>query len=214
MDDLNRPARLLAGLAIAFALAPAAALAKLVAIELPADAPMLRPSELPGYRLALQKCGICHSADYVSYQPPGMTLKQWTAETAKMAHTYGAPLGETDIRQIGAYLAVAYGSAKAKDVDVLAASSVPSPATPSAVNVQALLNANACLGCHGVKQKIVGPGYGDVARKYRGDAQALAKVAASIGGGSTGKWGAVAMPPYNTLKPDEIKALAEFVLAQ
>ena len=53
------------------------------------DTSTLRASDLPGYAIALQKCGICHSADYISFQPPGMDLAQWTAEMTKMQHSYG-----------------------------------------------------------------------------------------------------------------------------
>lgn len=198
-------------------------------IKLQPDTSKLRPSKLPGYAIAMQKCAICHSADYVNYQPPGMTQTQWTAEMAKMQHTYGAPISDDEVKQVGAYLAVAYGSAKATDASVIAAST-PAPAPPApptspgaaatppasgaSVNVQALLASNACLSCHGLTQKIVGPGYHDVAEKYKADPQAQSKLEASIRGGSVGKWGSVPMPPFAALKPEEVKALAAFVLKQ
>ena len=198
-------------------------------IKLQPDSSKLRPSKLPGYAIAMQKCAICHSADYVNYQPPGMTQTQWTAEMAKMQHTYGAPISDDEVKQVGAYLAVAYGSAKATDASVIAAST-PAPAPPApptspgaaatppasgaSVNVQALLASNACLSCHGLTQKIVGPGYHDVAEKYKADPQAQSKLEASIRGGSVGKWGSVPMPPFAALKPEEVKALAAFVLKQ
>ncbi|GAC1425535.1 MAG: cytochrome C-551 [Burkholderiaceae bacterium] len=78
----------------------------------------------------------------------------------------------------------------------------------------ALLNANGCLACHGIDKKIVGPGYHDVAAKYRGDANALSTLEASIRNGGVGKWGQVPMPPFTQLKPEELRMLAEFVLKQ
>lgn len=198
-------------------------------IKLQPDTSKLRPSKLPGYAIAMQKCAICHSADYVNYQPPGMTQTQWTAEMAKMQHTYGAPISDDEVKQVGAYLAVAYGSAKATDASVIAASTPASappapptspgaaatpPASGASVNVQALLASNACLSCHGLTQKIVGPGYHDIAEKYKADQQAQSKLEASIRGGSVGKWGSVPMPPFAALKPEEVKALAAFVLKQ
>ena len=198
-------------------------------IKLQPDTSKLRPSKLPGYAIAMQKCAICHSADYVNYQPPGMTQTQWTAEMAKMQHTYGAPISDDEVKQVGAYLAVAYGSAKATDASVIAAST-PAPAPPApptspsaaatppaggaSIDVQALLASNACLSCHGLIQKIVGPGYHDVAEKYKADPQAQSKLEASIRGGSVGKWGSVPMPPFAALKPEEVKAMAAFVLKQ
>lgn len=77
-------------------------------IELPAETIQLRPSTLPGYALATQKCLICHSADYIEYQPPGMQEKQWLAEVSKMQRAYGAPLTDDEVKQIAAYLTSAY----------------------------------------------------------------------------------------------------------
>jgi cytochrome c551/c552 len=133
------------------------ALAAPVEIKLPQETAKLRASKLPGYAIAVQKCAICHSADYINFQPPGMNQAQWTAEVAKMQHAFGAPITDDDVRQIGAYLAVAYGSAKATDASVANVS--PAAAAPgAAIDVKALLNANACLGCHAVDKKVVGPG--------------------------------------------------------
>lgn len=78
-------------------------------IKLPPESAALRPSELPGYTIALQKCGICHSTDYINLQPPHMSLTQWTAEVVKMQHAYGAPIDETEIKLLGVYLTATYG---------------------------------------------------------------------------------------------------------
>ncbi|MCY1392733.1 Cytochrome c-551 [compost metagenome] len=78
----------------------------------------------------------------------------------------------------------------------------------------ALLQNNACLSCHAIDHKVVGPAYHDVAAKYAKDPQALAKVIASIQNGGTGKWGNVPMPPFAQLSPDDLKTLATFVLHQ
>jgi cytochrome c551/c552 len=193
-------------------------------IKLPPETAKLKESRLPGYVIATQKCAICHSADYVKYQPPGMNLAQWTAEAGKMQHLYGAPITDDDVKKIGAYLAVSYGSAKESelpaDLKVAAATPMPAPAAAAAsapaamLEAKALLNANGCLGCHAIDKKVVGPGYHEVAVKYHGDPQALAKVEASIRNGGSGKWGPVAMPPFSQLKPAEVRSLAEFVLKQ
>lgn len=206
--------------ACAIVLLAGPALAAAAALKLPPETAKLRPSTLAGYVVATQKCAACHSADYVNYQPPGMSQAQWTAEVAKMQHAYGAPISDDDVKQIGAYLAVAYGSAKASDVSVIAASPAPQAvaaappgAAPAAViDVQALLNGNGCMACHAVDKKIVGPAFHDVAAKYKGDAHALAKVQTSIQQGGVSKWGDTRMPPMAGLSPAQLKALAEYVL--
>jgi cytochrome c551/c552 len=196
--------------------------AKPVKIELPADTSTLRESTLPGYTIALQKCGICHSADYISFQPPGMNLVQWTAEMSKMQHSYGAPLNEEEIGLLGAYLAVSYGSAKATDADVqslsaAASASANDPAaseSEEAIDVQALLAANACLGCHAIDHKVVGPGFNEVAAKYESEGDAPAILAGSIRQGGVGKWGQVPMPPMSGLSDAQLQAVVDFILEQ
>ncbi|MBS0454984.1 MAG: c-type cytochrome [Proteobacteria bacterium] len=188
-------------------------------IKLPGETVKLRPSKLPGYALAMQKCASCHSADYIAYQAPNLTLAQWTGEVQKMKGSYGAPLDDGDVKQIGAYLAVAYGSAKADDPAVIAASAPAPTASPPAaqgakVDVKNLLASNACLSCHGLQQQIVGPGFNDVAKKYKASANGQSMLENSIRTGSTGKWGSGTMPPFAALKPEELKALSAFVLEQ
>lgn len=189
-------------------------------VQLPPDTSTLRASPLPGHAIALRKCGICHSADYINFQPPGMSQAQWTAEVAKMKSAYGAPLDDNEIKAIGAYLAVAYGSAKATDPGIVAASAAAAPAATTAarpdahIDLQALLNENACLSCHAPNEKIVGPAFHDVAGRYKGKANARALVAESIENGGSGKWGQTPMPGNPGLSDAEARALAEFVLAQ
>lgn len=88
------------------------ALAAPKSIELPEETARLIQSPHPGYQVALQKCSICHSADYINLQPPAMNLKQWTAEVVKMQHTYGAPITDGEAKLIGEYLATTYGNEK------------------------------------------------------------------------------------------------------
>ncbi|KAB0494102.1 SorB family sulfite dehydrogenase c-type cytochrome subunit [Pseudomonas vancouverensis] len=185
-----------------------------LSITLPAETAAFKPSSLPGYPLAQQKCSTCHSADYINYQPPGMSLAQWTGEASKMQHVYGAPISDQDVTIIGAYLATTYGSAKASDADVQAASNPVPAATVAKAEPMTLLQNNGCLACHAVDHKVVGPAYHDVAAKYASDPQAQAKVIASIQQGGSGKWGEIPMPPFAQLSPEELQGLASFILHQ
>jgi len=78
--------------------------------------------------------------------------------------------------------------------------------------VHALANKGVCLSCHQVDRKLVGPGFREVAAKYRGDAQAQAQLAAKIKRGGQGAWGAVAMPPALNLDDAEIAGLTRWIL--
>jgi len=185
---------------------------------LPPETVKLKSTSEPGSAIAATKCAICHSADYIAYQPPGMNLAQWTGEAAKMQHTYGAPLSDDEVKAIGAYLAVAYGSAHSGDPDVIAAgarvANASTAPTAGAIDAKSLLDANGCLGCHALDHKIVGPAYHEVAARYAGQTNAVANLVASIRGGSVGKWGNVPMPAMASVTPAQAQALAEFVLRQ
>ena len=80
---------------------------------------------------------------------------------------------------------------------------------------QALAQKSGCLACHAVDQKILGPAYKDVAKKYRGQADAEAKLIAKVKKGGSGAWGAIPMPPMSPqVKDEDIKTLVKWVLAQ
>lgn len=82
-----------------------------------------------------------------------------------------------------------------------------------AAAAKALASKSACLACHAVDRKMVGPSYKDVAAKHKGQADAVAKVAARIKSGGSGMYGPVPMPAQPNLKDDELKLLAAWVLA-
>lgn len=75
-----------------------------------------------------------------------------------------------------------------------------------------LAQSKACMACHAVDKKMVGPAYQEVAKKYASDKDAVAKLTASIKAGGSGKWGAVPMPPQPGLSDAEAKTLASWVL--
>lgn len=76
----------------------------------------------------------------------------------------------------------------------------------------ALAKSKNCLSCHTVDKKLLGPGYKEVAAKYKDDKTAAAKLAAKIKAGGSGAWGQVPMPPNNVTE-DEAKRLAAWVLS-
>ena len=92
---------------------------------------------------------------------------------------------------------------------VLTAAVVASPAWASAD----LAQKNACMSCHAVAKKLVGPSYNDVAKKYAGQKDAATTLAQSIKAGGAGKWGPVPMPSQPALSDADALTLANWVLA-
>lgn len=71
----------------------------------------------------------------------------------------------------------------------------------------ALLGKNSCTACHGMSNKIVGPSFADIAKKYPGKAEYLTQ---KIRSGGSGVWGAVPMPPQ-TLSEGDAKIIANWL---
>lgn len=96
---------------------------------------------------------------------------------------------------------------------VAMASTVAVAASPAsgAIDTKALLNANGCTACHGMSNKIVGPGFNEIAAKYKGKSDAEAYLTDKIKAGSTGVWGPVPMPPQAQLKDEEARALGQWI---
>jgi mono/diheme cytochrome c family protein len=94
--------------AIAVTLSAGMATAAQKTIELPEETAALKKSDNPGYKVAVENCVACHSADYISYQPPKKGAAFWDAEVQKMIKTFHAPVSEDDAKAIAGYLAATY----------------------------------------------------------------------------------------------------------
>lgn len=73
----------------------------------------------------------------------------------------------------------------------------------------ALASKNACTACHGLAQKIVGPSFVDIGKKYPGQIDYLA---AKIKSGGVGLWGPIPMPAQ-ALNEADAKAIAAWLAA-
>lgn len=88
----------------------------------------------------------------------------------------------------------------------------PKDATIEASKVPtAPLSANGCLGCHGIEGKIIGPGFRQIAEKYRDQADAAGYLKGRIRSGGAGRWGEVAMPPQSTLSDTDLDLIARWL---
>lgn len=95
----------------------------------------------------------------------------------------------------------------------VAAVAVGAPAQAAdAAKAKQLAQKYNCLACHAEDKKLVGPAYKDIAKKYKGDAGAAAKLATKVKAGGGGVWGSIPMPPNNVPEP-EIKTMVEWILS-
>ena len=97
---------------------------------------------------------------------------------------------------------------------ILLALTLTAAAVAPAMADEALAKAKNCMACHAVANKLVGPAYKEVAKKYAADKTAADKLAAKIIKGGSGVWGAVPMPANPQVNEAEAKKLAAWVLSQ
>lgn len=76
-----------------------------------------------------------------------------------------------------------------------------------------LAQQKACLTCHTVDKKVVGPSYREVAKKYAGQKDATSLLVAKVTKGGSGVWGPIPMPPQ-ALTDAEAQQLVAWVLKQ
>ncbi|MFJ3048016.1 c-type cytochrome [Herbaspirillum chlorophenolicum] len=88
----------------------------------------------------------------------------------------------------------------------------------SAITAEALANpqlakSKNCMACHSVDNKIVGPAFKDVAKKYAGQKDAETKLAQKVLSGGGGVWGAVPMPANKgQVSEAEARELVKWIL--
>jgi cytochrome c551/c552/cytochrome c5 len=88
----------------------------------------------------------------------------------------------------------------------------PAPEGRAATTGLDLARAAACTACHGVSERVVGPGFREVAAKYASDAGAADRLTAKLKAGGSGTWGATPMPAQPQLKDADARALVQWIL--
>jgi len=71
-----------------------------------------------------------------------------------------------------------------------------------------------CVACHTPDKKLVGPSLKDIAAKYKGQADAVAKLSEKVRKGGSGVWGPIPMPPNGTdkISDADLKSTVEWIL--
>ena len=89
---------------------------------------------------------------------------------------------------------------------VLTSMAIAAAGAANGQDQMALAKSSGCLNCHAVDTKKMGPSFKDVAAKYKGKADAEAKLVAEISGAKG--------HPAVKASPDDVKTLVKWVLAQ
>jgi cytochrome c len=85
-------------------------------------------------------------------------------------------------------------------------------AAGNAAASEKLAQSSGCMTCHAIDRKAIGPGYKEIAAKYRNDKSAEAKLVKKVKTGGSGVWGPAPMPPNAHVKEDDIKTIVHWIL--
>jgi cytochrome c len=75
----------------------------------------------------------------------------------------------------------------------------------------ALMKQSDCFNCHALDEKIVGPPLLEVAKKYRGQSDALEASVQRVIKGSSRVWGEVPMLPHESFNPDQVRMMVRWI---
>jgi cytochrome c len=97
-------------------------------------------------------------------------------------------------------------------VSMVAAAGLMVAGSALATDMPDFAKKNNCTACHAIDKKVVGPAWAEVAKKYKGDAGAKAKLVPKMIKGGGGVWGAMPMPASPKLSEADSGALVDFIL--
>ena len=83
----------------------------------------------------------------------------------------------------------------------------------AALKGKALMDKSDCNACHSVDNKIVGPSFKEIAKKYKGDKTAVAKLSDKIIKGGAGAWGQIPMSPHPGVSQADAKEMVKYILS-
>jgi len=78
---------------------------------------------------------------------------------------------------------------------------------------QTLLNASDCKTCHAIENKIVGPAYNEVAKKYEFTKANVSMLADKVIQGGSGNWGEIPMTAHPDLSKADAEKMSMYVLS-
>jgi cytochrome c len=76
----------------------------------------------------------------------------------------------------------------------------------------AAIRTSNCLNCHAFENKVIGPGFNEIAKRYQPNAKNLALLEKRIREGSKGIWGKVAMPTHPELSDEQIQNMVKWIM--
>ncbi|TZF81446.1 c-type cytochrome [Pedobacter sp. BS3] len=78
---------------------------------------------------------------------------------------------------------------------------------------KALIAKADCFACHKIQEKLVGPAYVDIAKKYTATNSNITMLADKIIKGGSGVWGSIPMAPHASISVIDAKKIVRYILS-
>ena len=108
--------------------------------------------------------------------------------------------------------AVATSSDAAQDTAASHNGTEKAGGTPSAPGAQ-LIASSDCSTCHKEQEKLVGPAFADIAKKYTSSDAVIDTLASKIINGGSGNWGTVPMSAHASISKDDARTMVKYILS-
>src|ERR1700743_3421052 len=108
--------------------------------------------------------------------------------------------------------AVATNSDAAQDTAASHDGTEKAGGTPSAAGAQ-LIAKSDCSTCHKEQEKLIGPAFVDVAKKYTSSDAVIDTLASKIINGGSGNWGTVPMSAHASITKDDARTMVKYILS-
>jgi cytochrome c len=76
-----------------------------------------------------------------------------------------------------------------------------------------LVGKSDCLTCHKLNEKVIGPAYKEVAKKYANTPANIKMLAGKILKGGSGNWGAIPMTAHATLSQADAELMVNYIMS-
>ena len=81
---------------------------------------------------------------------------------------------------------------------------------------QDVMSKSGCAACHQVDKKALGPAFREIAKKHKGQKDAVEVLVKKVRSGGAGAYGTIPMPPNSPsqISDKDLKAIVEWVLSK
>jgi cytochrome c len=112
---------------------------------------------------------------------------------------------------LGAFLVACGGAQKTQESTTETATTDENSSETILPKGKQLIAASDCLSCHKEQEKLIGPSYADVAKKYENTPENVTMLAGKIINGGKGVWGEIPMTAHPQINQQDAEEMVKYI---